>query len=214
MHRFFRETKEGVHCDSNWYEGNFGKLGRMNSRPEFSAMAPALLGFDETIDRFCDAEHTYFDNGIYDRKNHAGNCVNSNNNILSLYGDRVRYNICRNLEWQVCAAKGMLPGQGGFGMRFSQRPADLEIHSEHKPFGKCRGWRPPNVAGSCDDGYATDDIFFLEVCLYTHICKNHEELFMLKVGDFFVCKFDEKAFDELEVLLSEEPKPMTGPRLG
>ena len=70
------------------------------------------------------------------------------------------------------------------------------------------------MAGGCDDGYATDDIFFLEVCLYTHICKNHEELFMLKVGDFFVCKFEEKAFDELEVLLSEEPKPMTGPRLG
>jgi hypothetical protein len=61
----------------------------------------ALLGFDETIDWFCNEEHKWFDTGAYDPKNHAGNCVNSNNNILSLYGERVQYNICRNLEWQV-----------------------------------------------------------------------------------------------------------------
>ena len=33
---------------------------------------------------------------------------------------------------QVCAALGKLPGQGGFGMRFSYRPADLDVY----------GWKP------------------------------------------------------------------------
>eukprot|EP00966_Prymnesium_polylepis_P238653 5519330-Prymnesium_polylepis.2 len=28
-------------------------------------------------------------------------CVKASLNILSLYGDRVPYNVCRNLEWQV-----------------------------------------------------------------------------------------------------------------
>ena len=62
--------------------------------------AQALLGFDESIDMFCTDEHRFFDTELY-MKNHAGNCVNSNNNILSMYGNRMPYNICRNLEWQV-----------------------------------------------------------------------------------------------------------------
>jgi|EP00966_Prymnesium_polylepis_P230188 hypothetical protein len=40
-----------------------------------------------------------------------------------------------------------------------------------KPLGQCRGWRPAG-AGGCNDGYATDDIYFLEVCLYNQICEN------------------------------------------
>ena len=104
--------------------------------------------------------------------------------------------------WQVCAARGLLPGQGGVGMRFSSRPGDLEVYGQ-KPLGQCRGWRPQLVQGDCNDGYATDAIFFLEVCLFSHLCKNTHELFSLNVGDFFVCDFDFSAFDELEVLLRE-----------
>ena len=37
------------------------------------------------------------------RGSHAVACVKSGFNILSLYGNRVPYNICRNLEWQVNA---------------------------------------------------------------------------------------------------------------
>ena len=32
---------------------------------------------------------------------HAERCIAANYNILSLYGDRLPYNICRNLEWQA-----------------------------------------------------------------------------------------------------------------
>ena len=36
-------------------------------------------------------------------------CIHAGFNILSLYGNRVPYNICRNLEWQVRAGQGAAP---------------------------------------------------------------------------------------------------------
>ena len=107
--------------------------------------------------------------------------MNANLNILSLYGDRVPYNICRNLEWQVCAAKGQLPGQGGHDIIFARSPNSLDPSSREKPLGQCRGWRPGGAGNCMRDGYATDDIFFLEVCLFNQICSNGHELFQLNV---------------------------------
>mmetsp|Transcript_14645 Transcript_14645/g.43663 ORF Transcript_14645/g.43663 Transcript_14645/m.43663 type:complete len:438 (+) Transcript_14645:1-1314(+) len=196
---YFREAKDGVDCHTNWYEGNQGELGIPGAIPKFTGRAPALLGFDETIDGFCNYAKKYTKNNKY--FGHAGNCVNANLNILSLYGDRVPYNICRNLEWQVCAAKGMLPGQGGRLIRFAKRPRDLYPNGD-KPLAKCRGWRAPG-APPCDDGYATDDIFFLETCLYNQICNNGDELFSLDVGTEFYCDFSESRFDELQQTLTD-----------
>ena len=100
---YFDDVRRGAACNTNWYEGNSGDLGRQDKLPQFPSSAPALLGFDETIDQFCQARGGSGD--------HAWACIKASLNILSLYGDRVPYNICRNLEWQVCAAKGLLPGQ-------------------------------------------------------------------------------------------------------
>lgn len=206
-HEYFQETKMGTNCNSNWFEGCPGNLGRVNQPPHFTAMAPALLGFDETIDWFCNKEHQYFSTGLYGN-DHAGNCANSNNNILALWGDRLQYNICRNLEWQTCAAQGKLPGQGGVGMRFAYAPMDLDLNAyggAGKELGHCRGWKPDYMPQGCPDGYATDDIFFLEVCLFNQICANGEEVFRLAVGQFFVCDFSPTKFDELARLLLEPP---------
>lgn len=89
---FFEEASAGTHCDSNWYEGNSGDLGKHDYRTTFAKEAPALLGFDETIDKAC-SNHD---------GQHAKSCIRASKNILSLYGDRVPYNLCRNLEWQAC----------------------------------------------------------------------------------------------------------------
>jgi hypothetical protein len=45
---YFTETRNGKHCDSNWYQGNFG----FGDGPPFTAPAAALLGFDEEIADF------------------------------------------------------------------------------------------------------------------------------------------------------------------
>ena len=83
---FFDELLEGAHCASNWFEGNFGKLGKKDHVPTFGKTAPALLGFDESIDAFCAARL----GGGQQDLGHAQKCVAASLNILSLYGQRVQ----------------------------------------------------------------------------------------------------------------------------
>lgn len=202
---FANETRDGTHCDVNWYEGNEGVLGAAGRTPYFSnIIAPALLGFDESIDAFCTWERVHYQDSKSYADSHAGSCVNANHNILSLYGDRVPYNLCRNLEWQVCASRGLLPGQGGKALRFSYPPSLLSVYGD-KPLGQCGGWRPPDAEWGCADGYATDDIFFAEVCMQSFYCNNGAALFMLERGEFYECDFSPDRFDELMRLLFEDP---------
>ena len=85
---------------------------------------------------------------------HALACVKANVNILSLYGDRIPYNTCRNIEWQVCAAKGWLQGQQGRDIIFAKAPKTLEPNSGPHPIGSCTGYAPQG----CKNGFASSDI--------------------------------------------------------
>lgn len=201
---YFAETWSGTHCGSNWYEGNPGQLGESRHVPTFNADAPALLGFDETIDEYCAAQpkrNGHPEGGHW----HASQCIASNLNILSLYGDRVPYNLCRNLEWQLCGAAGKLPGQREANLVFSKAPKDLDPRpSSSKPFGQCRGWREP-AQGDCSLGYATDDIFFLEACVFNQICSNNDELWTLEAGVLWQCRLNATRFEALQAMLVAEP---------
>lgn len=199
--RYFADALSGAHCPSNWYNGNPGTLGMQV--PTFSGDAPALLGFDETIDTYCAAQpatNTAPDGGNW----HAHQCIAANLNILSLYGERVPYNLCRNLEWQVCAALGKLPGQSETYVVFSKAPSELHPGvTSSKPFGQCRGWR--DTRGGCEGGYATDDIFFLEVCVFNQICSNGAELWQLDAGVLWRCHMNATRFRVLQAMLTAEP---------
>ena len=163
---YFRETFEGAHCQSNWFEGNKGSLGGETHTVQFTEAAPAVLGFDETIDQYCGAKAKSNGGKYKDAWPHARQCIEADVNILSLYGNRVPYNICRNLEWMVCAAKGSLPGQGGDTIVFSLAPSALDPSpTSNKPFGMCRGY----TEADCKRGYATDSIYFLEVCIFDQV---------------------------------------------
>ena len=83
---YFDDTLTGKYCGMNWYEGN-----KDREHGTFSAPAPALLGFDNDIQNYCDHY-----------------CDGHNMNILRLFSPTVPYNTCRNVEWQVCAARGSL----------------------------------------------------------------------------------------------------------
>ena len=79
---FFEDAENGTTCVRNWYEGNPGPLGFINGgpnqswvEPHFTQPAPALLGFDESIDWFCNKGWG----------SHSEKCTHSNYNILSLY---------------------------------------------------------------------------------------------------------------------------------
>ena len=52
-------------------------------------------------------------------------------------------------------------------------------------------------------GYATDDIYYLETCIFSQVCSNGPELFRLRAGQPWACAFDGERFDELQRLLME-----------
>lgn len=54
-------------------------------------------------------------------------------------------------------------------------------------------------------GYANDDIFFLESCLYSQVCTNGDELFALGAGEHWTCHFSDEAFRELQRVLLAQP---------
>ena len=54
-------------------------------------------------------------------------------------------------------------------------------------------------------GYANDDIFFLESCLYSQVCTNGDELFALGAGEHWTCHFSDEAFRELQRVLLAPP---------
>jgi len=184
---FFEHAWLGSWCNRNWYIGNKGSLGQFGGGPaqpwvwpRFTHAAPALLGFDESIDWFC-ATHGGFGD-------HSEASVSANLNILSIQDGT--YNTCKNLEWQVCAARGYLPGQMSRDIQFAFRPAELRSGL----IGACTGYSP---AGCGDQGYASYDIFFLEICMFSEFCSNGAELFQLNVGDFWHCELDEAGFSRL-----------------
>jgi len=193
---FFDAVDQGLYCDSNWYEGSgYGPWDLPDGgSSESSSNAPALLGFDEDIDAFC---------WQVDCGDHAACCLKRGVNILALFGDEIPYNLCRNLEWQVCAARGLLPGQQSSTLVFAHEPRALfpDGTVNDKPLGQCQGYAPyPPPTGGVY-GYRTDDIFFLEVCMFHHLCKNGDELFNLKVGEHFECDYDRTALYYLERML-------------
>jgi len=189
---FFSDARRGSTCHRNWYEGNQGPLGfydkgptSMDVWPRFTRPAPALLGFDENIDGWCHSRGG---------DDHGASCVRANLNILSLYWP-AQYNICRNLEWMMCAVMGTLPGQGNKLIRFAFAPGALEVDGGPHPLGSCTGYHPQ---GCWDMGYASSDIFYLETCIFATICSNGDELFSLKEGEDWQCKLSEDGFSRLK----------------
>lgn len=135
---------------------------------------------------------------------HVRQCTRANFNLLNLIDeDHTPYNMCRNLEWQVCAAKGMLPGQKGSSIQFSVAPKDMDTKGLSHSLGTCGGSHPtlPPAGSNGIFGYTNDDIYFLEVCLYNQICENNEALFAVRRGEDFRCRFSRDRFNELERIL-------------
>mmetsp|Transcript_9556 Transcript_9556/g.24481 ORF Transcript_9556/g.24481 Transcript_9556/m.24481 type:complete len:188 (+) Transcript_9556:1-564(+) len=98
---------------------------------------------------------------------------------------------------------GKLPGQRSKVIKFATEPGGLRLVDGAHPFGRCHGFRPKG----CQNGYGSDDIYPLEICLFSQLCENGEELFELEVGDPFKCKFSAARLTELKDVLLEPPLP-------
>jgi hypothetical protein len=107
-------------------------------------------------------------------------------------------------EWQMCAAMGKLPGQNTLGIRFAVPPSFLSMDLSKGVFGTCNGYtdapcQMPYV------GFANDDIYYLEVCLFSQVCGNRDRLFGSGIEEYgvFDCGPDPKGFHELQEWLLE-----------
>ena len=203
---FFNETWHGAWCKKqNWYEGTSGHwIGAQGMIRHWSGhqRKAALLGFDEDIDKFCHKARHADDGQLWTNvaEGHQIDCIKAGLNILSLFSPRLPYNLCRNLEWQLCAARGELPYSVG-EIVFARAPKDLFVRGPHSRLDKCSGWAPPDAPPGGVFGYATEDIFHLEVCVYNQICENRMELFDLDVGEPFYCELSMSRFSELQEIL-------------
>jgi len=192
---FFQEIASAKYCGMDWFYGLAGRpVG--DGGPDFAGEdAPALLGFDDSIARYCMNHAPPFD-GDYNQ----GVCIDASLNILALNGGYFPYNLCRNLEWQACAAMGKLKQQASGEIRFADAPSSLD---PEELLGECDGYFPNDRNMH---GYANDDIFYLEICLLNQLCLNGDSLFSLEAGEPFHCNFSVPRLWELAGLLQEQPE--------
>ena len=91
--------------------------------------------------------------------------------------------MCQNLEWQLCALQGKLPGQGSRHVSFATPPAALRLEwweqpSTHPTFPCSGTWCNPS-------GFTVGDVYFAEVATAFALCANRAALFALKAGELF-----------------------------
>ena len=103
-------------------------------------------------------------------------------------------------RWQVCAAKGLLPSQSSRKIVFARAPNTVRMDGS-PPFGVCSGFTDRACDVRRGIGFANDDIYYLEVCLYSQICANGDALFGVKAGEVFFCEFSESGFRRLQAVL-------------
>ena len=186
---FFASLLSGDACDRNWVKGSAAP--QLDDRPAFTAAAPALLGFDETILDYC-SQLLGWDMDGFDGADLndwlATRCVAANRNVLRLLDGAAPWDMCQNLQWQMCALLGRLPMQDGAQVSFATAPRDARLEWWVDPDHTHPTYKP--VA----DGYALSDVYFAELCVTYTLCANRAELWSLDVGEMFVCEFDEPSF--------------------
>lgn len=199
-HVYFDDVEAGAHCaTTDWYGGSSDEDNH-GLFPGDEAFA--LLGFDGDIERYC------WDLAGYG----SAECDRANAHILQLMegppAPAVKWNTCRNFEWQVCAAKGLLSDkQRSRKMRFAFQPNELWLSGNggwHE-FGACGGLHEDSCESDDEPGFGNDDVFFLEVCLLNQVCLNGAQLFELEDYEEFVCDFSPTGFGELRRILLDGP---------
>ena len=103
----------------------------------------------------------------------------------------------------MCAALGKLKDQNSRNIQFAWPPSVLSMSSSAGVFGECSGWtdKPCHMPWV---GFANNDVYYLEVCLFSQVCQNREELFALTDSKTpFICQIDTMAFAQLRNWLIE-----------
>ena len=132
-------------------------------------------------------------------------CTSANRNILrlsALWQKQVSWNMCVNMEWIVCAARGSLPKQSN-RIQFAVPPSRINP-DDHDHFRKYK----TNIlrwSANYEIDYISWSFYAVELCLIIFLCDNHEEFWSLGRDDFFTCSLSENGrerfVEALELLI-------------
>ena len=98
----------------------------------------------------------------------------------------------------------MLIRQSSRKIVFARAPKSVRLDGTPS-FGVCSGYTDKECDSQRDIGFANDDIYYLEVCLYSQVCTNGHALFSVEPGGAFVCDFSESGFRRIQQMLVEGP---------
>jgi hypothetical protein len=182
-----RAMEKGDMCARNWFQDT-SNCSSASLVPNFQVpAAPALFGTDLGIDTRCRwwlrGRETHRP-GRPPRGQGKQNCILAGYNVMALFGSAPRYNMCRNLEWVVCAARGHLHLQ--HEIVFNPQPKSVTMSVFH-----------PTEPGASPSRYPSRVVFVFELCALSLICTNGEQLFEIGKLQPFVCQFREGALIEL-----------------
>lgn len=118
---FFEHALNGSFCQTNWYEGHAGALGEVDRPPQYLQAAPALLGFDAGIHRYCLTRLSPSERQQHAATNPGGTrkggavaraCVAANQNILNMVGRRATSRVLHfeSPRWLNAERAGRLEG--------------------------------------------------------------------------------------------------------
>lgn len=201
----FWETLRGASdsmCNRNWYQGgaNNPRMNDESYRPDF--MGAALLGINtpEITKYACEESTGDAENRQCRKRGITKATMDAKYTILRL--EQNLWNMCRNLEWVVCAVRGLLPNQEG-GIAFATPPSTVNLGDFLLRNKTCKG--------RCDHSYREPDIFMMEASVVSFLCRNRDDLFSFGSRDHnrrFVCDFDHRALE----VLTEAAKRSRGGR--
>jgi len=80
-------------------------------------------------------------------------------------------------------------------IRSAYEPRGLDPTRGPHPLGSCNSWSPLGCNGY---GYASGDVYFLEVCIYEIICRNGLDLYEIAVGETFHCDLYDEGLNQLK----------------
>lgn len=114
-------------------------------------------------------------------------CSRANRNILrvsALWLRKTSWDMCKNLEWVACAARGALPHQGPT-IHFATPPSrmdprDADAFREYKQ--NILRWSAHYEIDTLSWSF-----FAVELCVFVLVCDNADELWTLSRGNPFVC---------------------------
>ena len=198
--RFFRDAEAGINCKRNWYEGNNGQLGGQRRADQRLGLA-SLYEASTSGARLRRVHRLVLPAGGQQRARgtmRPGKCEH----LVSLLARHIQ----QLRELRMAGVRGQRPvaRQGGperAEIKFAYEPRDLNTEDGPHPLGACNSYAPEG----CDNGrgYGSSDVFFLEVCVYSTICNNSEDLFKLDVGETFRCNLSHEGFGRLKNWLLE-----------